>query len=64
MPGELVAARDESRDVTRPYQPLGRPVAPAAVRTGIVLVPYHSWAQRGPSAMRVRLPTTSEPPRC
>ncbi|KND26204.1 glycoside hydrolase family 127 protein [Streptomyces acidiscabies] len=36
------------RDETRP--------APAPQPTGIVLVPYHSWANRGPSTMRVWLP--------
>ncbi|MFF3200798.1 hypothetical protein [Streptomyces sp. NPDC002962] len=56
-PDELVAPRDEPhdepRDVTWPYRPLGQTPAPApapaAECTGIVLVPYHSWARRGPS---------------
>ncbi|QJT06096.1 glycoside hydrolase family 127 protein [Streptomyces asoensis] len=61
-PGELVAPRDEPRAATWPYQPLGQAPAPTAERTGIVLVPYHSWARRGPSTMRVWLPTTTEPP--
>lgn len=30
--------------------------------TGIVLVPYHSWANRGPSTMRVWLPTVDSAP--
>lgn len=48
-----------------PYEPLGHaPQEPPAERTGIVLMPYHSWANRGPSTMRVWLPTTEEgPPR-
>ncbi|WP_374192714.1 hypothetical protein, partial [Streptomyces sp. MBT49] len=34
----------------------------AAAPTGIVLVPYHSWAQeRGPSTMRVWLPPAGGP---
>ncbi|WP_405968477.1 glycoside hydrolase family 127 protein [Streptomyces sp. NBC_00015] len=64
-PGALVAPHDEPHDATWPYQPLGQapaPPAPAAERAGIVLVPYHSWARRGPSTMRVWLPTTTEPP--
>ncbi|MEU5122665.1 hypothetical protein [Streptomyces asoensis] len=32
-----------------------------AAPTGIVLVPYHSWARRGPSTMRVWLPTAGGP---
>ncbi|TQJ57793.1 MULTISPECIES: glycoside hydrolase family 127 protein [Streptomyces] len=61
-PGALVAPHDEPHDATWPYQPIGRTPAPAAERAGIVLVPYHSWARRGPSTMRVWLPTTTEPP--
>lgn len=61
-PGALVAPHDEPHDATWPYQPLGQAPAPAAERAGIVLVPYHSWARRGPSTMRVWLPTTTEPP--
>ncbi|WP_327186907.1 glycoside hydrolase family 127 protein [Streptomyces sp. NBC_01334] len=61
-PGELVALHDEPREATWPYQPLGQAPAPAGEPTGIVLVPYHSWARRGPSTMRVWLPTTAEPP--
>jgi DUF1680 family protein len=56
--GEFVDQRGEAW----PYQPLipapSHSSAPAAGRTGIVLVPYHSWANRGPSTMRVWLPTT------
>ncbi|MEU5076094.1 hypothetical protein AB0G76_31765 [Streptomyces asoensis] len=43
------------------YPPLGRAAAPVAAPTGIVLVPYHSWARRGPSTMRVWLPTAGGP---
>jgi DUF1680 family protein len=54
---------DAQRDETWPYRPLDTPaVPPAADRTGIVLVPYHSWANRGPSTMRVWLPA-AEPER-
>ncbi|MEU4093638.1 beta-L-arabinofuranosidase domain-containing protein [Streptomyces sp. NPDC026673] len=35
-----------------------RPPVPAAVRTELTLVPYLSWASRGPSTMRVWLPVT------
>ncbi|MGA7148282.1 MAG: hypothetical protein WBX17_07330 [Microbacterium sp.] len=37
-----------------PYgeEPQGQPTAPADVP----LVPYHDWAQRGPSTMRVWIP--------
>ncbi|MDX2605115.1 glycoside hydrolase family 127 protein [Streptomyces caniscabiei] len=47
-----------------PYEPLGHAPQepPPAERTGIVLVPYHSWANRGPSTMRVWLPTTEDAP--
>jgi DUF1680 family protein len=59
--GEL-ATHAEEGDAAWPYQPLARPPAATADRTGIVLVPYHSWANRGPSTMRVWLPT-AEPDR-
>ncbi|MET9764605.1 beta-L-arabinofuranosidase domain-containing protein [Streptomyces sp. NPDC006372] len=49
------------RDTTWPYQPLDQATAPATARTAITLVPYHSWANRGPSTMRVWLPTTPPP---
>ncbi|MGW0824517.1 glycoside hydrolase family 127 protein [Streptomyces sp. NPDC002845] len=56
--GEL-AAHAEQNEAAWPYQPLDRPAAaPAPDHGGIVLVPYHSWANRGPSTMRVWLPTT------
>ncbi|CAM5252386.1 glycoside hydrolase family 127 protein [Streptomyces aurantiogriseus] len=57
VPGE-VAPPGEPGDAAWPYRPLGHVAAPAARHTGIVLVPYHSWANRGPSTMRVWLPTT------
>ncbi|MFE2748431.1 glycoside hydrolase family 127 protein [Streptomyces scopuliridis] len=57
--GELAAHAGLRDDAVWPYEPLGPPVASSADgRTGIVLVPYHSWANRGPSTMRVWLPTT------
>ncbi|GAB2602727.1 glycoside hydrolase family 127 protein [Streptomyces capparidis] len=54
-PGAL-APPGEPHGAAWPYRPLDRAAAPAADRTGIVLVPYHSWANRGPSTMRVWLP--------
>ncbi|MFI1728451.1 glycoside hydrolase family 127 protein [Streptomyces acidicola] len=63
--GEIGATPERSDDAAWPYEPLDRPAARAADRTGIVLVPYHSWANRGPSTMRVWLPAaeprTTEP---
>ncbi|MFF7794664.1 beta-L-arabinofuranosidase domain-containing protein [Streptomyces sp. NPDC007991] len=59
-PGEL-AAPAGPHDSAWPYRPLDRATAPTADRTGITLVPYHSWANRGPSTMRVWLPTTQSP---
>ncbi|MDQ0603914.1 DUF1680 family protein [Streptomyces canus] len=44
-----------------PYPPYDAPPT-AGDRTGIVLVPYHSWANRGPSTMRVWLPTVDSAP--
>ncbi|MFI5961115.1 glycoside hydrolase family 127 protein [Streptomyces asoensis] len=57
--GALLAAPDGA--APWPYPPLGRAAAPVAAPTGIVLVPYHSWARRGPSTMRVWLPTAGGP---
>ncbi|ELP70738.1 glycoside hydrolase family 127 protein [Streptomyces turgidiscabies] len=56
-PGELVA-QDGPVDAVWPYRPLDRATVSVAEHTGIVLVPYNSWANRGPSTMRVWLPTT------
>ncbi|MEU6224922.1 beta-L-arabinofuranosidase domain-containing protein [Streptomyces sp. NPDC047042] len=56
-PGEL-AGQDGPGDSVWPYLPLDRTTVIAAERTEIVLVPYNSWANRGPSTMRVWLPTT------
>ncbi|MFF1547027.1 glycoside hydrolase family 127 protein [Streptomyces sp. NPDC058291] len=62
--GALVPPPDDPSDGAWPYRPLDRiGTAPAAERTGIVLVPYHSWANRGPSTMRVWLPTATTDPR-
>ncbi|MFJ8113558.1 glycoside hydrolase family 127 protein [Streptomyces sp. NPDC096132] len=54
VPGELTAPGERAW----PYRPLDPAPAAPADRTGVVLVPYHSWANRGPSTMRVWLPTT------
>lgn len=60
-PGRLVDRTDPG-DAPWPYRAPDRAAAPAAERTaertGVVLVPYNSWANRGPSTMRVWLPTT------
>ncbi|MER5221611.1 glycoside hydrolase family 127 protein [Streptomyces flaveus] len=59
--GELTGTddRNEQRDASWPYEPHSHPPrrTTAADRTEIVLVPYHSWGNRGPSTMRVWLPT-------
>ncbi|MFF3937095.1 hypothetical protein [Streptomyces phaeofaciens] len=64
--GEATAYGDRP-DAPWPYRPLDTPAGPpAAERLGIVLVPYHSWANRGPSTMRVWLPaerSAGQPPR-
>lgn len=39
-----------------PYAPVPAAAAPASDSFDVPLVPYHSWARRGPSAMRVWLP--------
>ncbi|GHH11227.1 hypothetical protein GCM10018780_48580 [Streptomyces lanatus] len=63
-----ITAYDTRREATWPYRPLdATAVPPPADRTGIVLVPYHSWANRGPSTVRVWLPamepdSTAPPP--
>ncbi|WP_030468469.1 glycoside hydrolase family 127 protein [Lentzea aerocolonigenes] len=53
--GAVVRARfDASPDSAWPYgEPSGRPGAPVALH----LTPYHRWARRGPSTMRVWMPT-------
>ncbi|MGW3654159.1 hypothetical protein [Streptomyces sp. NPDC000878] len=59
-PGELVErAEVDPSEAAWPYRPLDRATVSAAERAGIVLVPYNSWANRGPSTMRVWLPTTT-----
>ncbi|WP_081687710.1 beta-L-arabinofuranosidase domain-containing protein [Glycomyces tenuis] len=40
-----------------PYRPAAPPGGPAPARHEVRLVPYHRWARRGGSAMRVFLPT-------
>ncbi|MEU5029594.1 glycoside hydrolase family 127 protein [Streptomyces milbemycinicus] len=62
--GEL-AGHAEDSDAPWPYAPLGRPATTpphADGPTEIVLVPYRSWANRGPSTMRVWLPTAEPDP--
>ncbi|NUS82414.1 MAG: glycoside hydrolase family 127 protein [Streptomyces sp.] len=57
--GELAGHAEDSAEPW-PYAPLDRPATtppPAPERAEIVLVPYRSWANRGPSTMRVWLPT-------
>lgn len=58
--GTVVAPGELAEPPTRawPYQPLDRAGVPTAEERGIALVPYNSWANRGPSTMRVWLPTT------
>ncbi|MCF1594060.1 glycoside hydrolase family 127 protein [Streptomyces muensis] len=56
-PGEL-AGPEEQRDHGWPYRSPGQAGPSAAEPHAVVLVPYHSWANRGPSTMRVWLPTT------
>jgi DUF1680 family protein len=41
-----------------PYRTYGGP-APAAQPTPVTLIPYYAWANRGPHAMRVWIPTTT-----
>ncbi|MCQ9134667.1 glycoside hydrolase family 127 protein [Streptomyces hilarionis] len=57
--GELAPPSDGRANEAWPYPPLDQvAAAPAAERAAVLLVPYHSWANRGPSTMRVWLPTT------
>ena len=56
-PGGL-AAPARAQDAAWPYRPLDEAADPPAAGEGIVLVPYHAWANRGPSTMRVWLPAT------
>ena len=58
VPGEI-AVPGQQHDAPWPYRTIDEDLAPAADRERIVLVPYHSWANRGPSTMRVWLPTTT-----
>ncbi|MGW7202380.1 glycoside hydrolase family 127 protein [Streptomyces sp. NPDC054837] len=61
--GSVVVAGEISAPGDRPwpYPPFDAPPT-AGDRAGIVLVPYHSWANRGPSTMRVWLPTVDSAP--
>ena len=58
VPGEI-AVPGQQHDAPWPYRTIDEDLAPAADRERIVLVPYYSWANRGPSTMRVWLPTTT-----
>lgn len=44
----------------RSTAPVTAPGRPAVTRRDVRLVPYHSWAERGPATMRVFLPTSGE----
>ncbi|MGW0705582.1 glycoside hydrolase family 127 protein [Streptomyces sp. NPDC002643] len=60
-PGVVVAgALTQPTDTPWPYAPPTHPptTEPTDRTTHIALVPYHSWANRGPSTMRVWLPKT------
>ncbi|MDX3118221.1 glycoside hydrolase family 127 protein [Streptomyces scabiei] len=61
--GELVPQPDGPPTDAWPYRPLGEAApAPAAEHTGIVLVPYHSWANRGPSTLSlIPIPDPTQP---
>ncbi|WP_107426145.1 glycoside hydrolase family 127 protein, partial [Streptomyces milbemycinicus] len=62
--GELTGHAEQS-DAPWPYAPLDRPATTPPDTDGpaeIVLVPYRSWANRGPSTMRVWLPTAEPDP--
>ncbi|MFF0160715.1 glycoside hydrolase family 127 protein [Streptomyces sp. NPDC005263] len=61
VPGEL-AQPGAPHDPAWPYRPLDRATPPTAEPRTIVLGPYHSWANRGPTTMRVWLPTTEGRP--
>ena len=60
--GSVVVAGEISAPEGRPwpYPPYDAP--PAAGDRTDILVPYHSWANRGPSTMRVWLPTVDSAP--
>ncbi|MEV4202609.1 glycoside hydrolase family 127 protein [Micromonospora globbae] len=56
----LVAAPGAGRD--RPWPYAERPLEPApSVAFDVPLIPYHEWAERGPSTMRVWLPVATPP---
>lgn len=58
-PGARVVLRGVgSRDEWFPYTPT-RPADLADRTAEVALVPYHQWAERGPSAMRVFLPAVA-----
>lgn len=49
-------ARRPERESPWPYGPEAAGAAPATV--DVPLVPYHDWAERGPSSMRIWIPTS------
>ncbi|GAB2493247.1 glycoside hydrolase family 127 protein [Promicromonospora xylanilytica] len=44
-------------DATTPYGPATTPSAPAVDDVELTAIPYYAWANRGPQAMRVWIPT-------
>ena len=50
--------RESGGDATWPYPERGDEPAPAA-SVEVPLVPYHEWAERGPSTMRVWIPVST-----
>jgi uncharacterized protein len=55
MPGVAVTVREVLADAAADW-PYGAPAAEAGARRSVTLIPYHAWANRGPSTMRVWLP--------
>ncbi|MCP2636108.1 glycoside hydrolase family 127 protein [Microbacterium sp. HD4P20] len=56
--GWVEVVRLAAEDAEWPYRDAGGDRAPVG-RAVVPLVPYHEWAQRGPSTMRVWIPTAS-----
>lgn len=53
--------RAESPDEAWPYGPAEAGTASAGSGREVALIPYHEWAERGPSTMRVWIPATQTP---
>jgi DUF1680 family protein len=53
--GLAVGARETAVAERAPW-PYGRPPARRGAQQSLTLIPYHAWANRGPSTMRVWLP--------